>query len=292
VRLLVIHNANAGHDGDRRDSLVAALDAAGHSTFSACKGRAEIRRALEAEVPDAVVVLGGDGSVTAVARELIDTDIPIVPVPAGTANNLALFLEAGEDPLPALQRGRRVALDVGVCDFGDDSKMFLEGAGWGPFPDAIALLTGMDADAMVDGREDELERDGRLLKETAARAQARWCRLELDGRELASHFVLAEVLNIGNVGPNLRLAPDADPSDGLLDVVVVDDVDRSELVAYLSARIGDRTLPAPFAVQRARQIRLRINEPVRLHVDDRLVERDEPLEVTITVRPRAVTFLV
>jgi diacylglycerol kinase (ATP) len=292
MRLLVVHKANAGDDGDR-EALAAALKRAGHTTSSVCKGQAEIRQAIE-EAPDAVVVLGGDGSVTAVARELIDTDIPIVPVPAGTANNVALFLGAGEDPLPALQRGRRRALDMGVCDFtgGGATKVFLEGAGWGPFPDAIALLAGLDADAMVDGREDELERDSGLLKEVAARAPARWCSLELDGGEQAGCFLLVELLNIGNVGPNLRLAPDADPSDGLLDVVVVDEVERSELQAYLTVRIADRALPSPFSVRRARQIRMRIDEPTRLHVDDQLVEREGPLEVTISVRPRAVSFLI
>lgn len=292
MRLLVVHNAKAGHDRDRRDGLVAALERASHSTVVVCKGQADIRQMVTNEPPDAVVVLGGDGSVTATARELIGTDVPIVPLPVGTANNLALFLDAGDDPLPALVRGRRVWLDVGVCSLGGREHVFLEGAGWGPFPETVALLTSLDADAMVDGREDELERDGRILKETAERAAARWCYVTLDDREVTGRWLLVETMNIGNIGPNLRLAPDADPADGLLDVAMVDEVEREEFADFLSRRISERSLPSPFTVTQAARIRIRMDEVVSFHVDDQLIEPEEPLDVTIWVRPKAVVFLI
>jgi diacylglycerol kinase (ATP) len=294
MRLLVVHNAKAGHDGDRRDVLVAALERAGHSTFCACKGQAEIHAALELR-PDAVVVLGGDGSVTAVARELVGSPIPIVPVPLGTANNVARFLDAGDDPLPALARGRTLAIDVGVCEIGGMERVFLEGAGWGPFPEVVALLAGLDADAMVEGREDELDRDGRLLREVAARAPARICRIELDGREISSRLLLAEVLNIRSIGPNLLLAPDADPVDELLDLTLVDEVERPELLTYLAARLSDRSLPPPFTVHRARHIRMvleDVTETALFHIDDEVVDLRGGQEVTFSVRPSAVRFLV
>src|SRR5688572_4946142 len=40
----------------------------------------------------------------------------------------------------------------------------------------------------------------------------------LDGLDLSGEFLLLEALNIKSVGPNLCLAADANPSDGLLDL--------------------------------------------------------------------------
>ncbi len=48
-------------------------------------------------------------------------------------------------------------------------------------------------------------------------------KMALDGRDLTGDYVLLEAMNIRSIGPNLRLAPDADPGDGLLDIVLVSD---------------------------------------------------------------------
>ena len=40
-------------------------------------------------------------------------------------------------------------------------------------------------------------------------------------------------MNIASIGPNLRLAPDADPTNGWLDLVLVAENDRSRLRDYV-----------------------------------------------------------
>ena len=45
--------------------------------------------------------------------------------------------------------------------------------------------------------------------------------ITLDGEDLSGEYILLEVMNIQHIGPSLHLAPDANPGDGLLDVVLV-----------------------------------------------------------------------
>ena len=45
-------------------------------------------------------------------------------------------------------------------------------------------------------------------------------------------------MNIREVGPELALAPSADPGDGLLDVVLIADEHRDALRAHVEARLG------------------------------------------------------
>ena len=59
------------------------------------------------------------------------------------------------------------------------------------------------------------------------------------GGTFAHEVVLIEVLNISQVGPRLRLAPDADPSDELLDVAYVTTEHREALLEWLDALIHD-----------------------------------------------------
>ena len=59
----------------------------------------------------------------------------------------------------------------------------------------------------------------------AARCCAGWSpkawQIEADGEDLSGEYFLCEAMNIRSVGPNLSLAPEADPADGYLDLVLV-----------------------------------------------------------------------
>jgi diacylglycerol kinase family enzyme len=88
------------------------------------------------------------------------------------------------------------------------------------------------------------------------------------------------------------LARGADPGDGLLDVVVVRESERSALVAYLAERERRPETPSPFESRRARRAHLTTTGPVPLHVDDRAIACAGPLDATFSVRPHAVSFLV
>jgi diacylglycerol kinase (ATP) len=110
-----------------------------------------------------------------------------------------------------------------------------------------------------------------LLETAIGDAPARVWELDLDGENLSGEFLAVEVMNIREIGPNVPLALEADPGDGLLDVALVAAGHRERLAGYLREREPDRHIPPP-AVRRARGRRLRIRFPqgCPLHVDDEL----------------------
>jgi diacylglycerol kinase family enzyme len=92
-------------------------------------------------------------------------------------------------------------------------------------------------------------------------------KLALDERDLSGDYVMIEAMNIRSVGPNLCLAPNADPGDGLLDLVLVADDQREQMNRYLSDRTEGRTGDPMLPVLRGRHLRIE-SEELRVHIDD------------------------
>ncbi len=68
-----------------------------------------------------------------------------------------------------------------------------------------------------------------MLRDRLERCPPHTLDLRLDGKDASGDYVLLETMNMAFVGPNLYLAPDVDPNDGMLDVVVVTTAERDKL---------------------------------------------------------------
>jgi diacylglycerol kinase family enzyme len=180
-----------------------------------------------------VVAAGGDGTIRAVAAHILASSgvarrVPLVIVPMGTANNIARSLgiqNVKPGDLLGLAAPEKRTFDVGrmAAPWGDD--IFLEGAGFGFFAD---LLSAYDP-----GQGKSVLRGLATLLGTARAWQSYPCRMVLDGEEVTGDFALVEVMNIRAIGPRLRLAPAADPCDGLLDVATVQREEMERLAPML-----------------------------------------------------------
>jgi diacylglycerol kinase (ATP) len=289
MKLLVFCNPKAGHGDVPKDRLLRDLQRAGHEVEWLDKGQRKLSEVLPGPF-EAVVVVGGDGSVGAVGRKLAGRPVPIAVVPAGTANNIARALGAtSANLIHMLADGRTVPFDVGTVDGLGEPRRFLEGVGLGAFADTAALLSARP-DEGVSSREDELSRDLHVLEERVRRLEPCACRLEFGGREYGGHVVLVEVTIGGTVGPNLQLSPDAEPGDGLLDIVLVDIAERDDLLGFLSARRRGES-PAPsFLTARTPRATLSVPGGRCVHVDGDTVDVAEPVELRIDIEPAALRF--
>jgi diacylglycerol kinase (ATP) len=291
MKLLVYHNPNAGHADVPRDVLLGRLQRAGHDVTWVQKNGDTTLDAALAQPLDAVVVVGGDGSVGAVGRRLAGRPLPIGIVPAGTANNIATSLGATAGNLiERLASGTTRAFDVGLVEGLGRPRRFLEGVGLGAFAETVALLSAHGDDDGVEGPADELARDAHALAERARRLDACECALNLDGRKIAGRFLMVEVTIGGVVGPNLRLSADAVHGDGLLDVTLVDEAERDELVAFVTAHARGEAPAPPFATSRARRVRLVVPGGRSLHVDGDTIDLDGPADLRIQIQPAALRF--
>lgn len=95
-RLAIVVNAGARTGAGVAEEVIAAVREAGHEPldFSVGSG-AELKDALARAVaagPDAVLVGGGDGTMTLAAQALAPAGIPVGVLPLGTTNNFARSL--------------------------------------------------------------------------------------------------------------------------------------------------------------------------------------------------------
>ena len=91
MRIILMHNPEAGRGNRGKKELMAALANVGHHAIYESTKESDYKKALKKPV-DVVIVAGGDGTVGKVGRELIDSGIPLGVLPRGTANNLARSL--------------------------------------------------------------------------------------------------------------------------------------------------------------------------------------------------------
>ncbi|WP_156761976.1 diacylglycerol/lipid kinase family protein [Microbacterium karelineae] len=215
-----------------RDELEAAVSAVAvetvtwHETEVDDPGISAARAAIDAGA-DLILAAGGDGTVRAVAAHLgesgADVDLGIVPL--GTGNLLARNLDVPlGDVRAAVERalnGEPRAIDLGWAEVegdGIDERY------------AFAVMAGFGIDAhMITETDDDLKDKAGWLAyvESLGRAvsASEVIRVTLTFADGESEEDDAHTLIVGNCGTlqgGFTLLPDADPSDGELDLFVLD----------------------------------------------------------------------
>src|ERR687891_1899523 len=139
MRVTLIHNPKAGDAKYGQKELMATLAKAGHqATYQSTKERG-YKKGLK-KTDDLVLVAGGDGTIAKVARELLDSGIPLSVLPLGTANNLARslgFSGSPEEIIARLDGGKTRAFDVGKARGPWGERYLFEGAGAGLLADYV-----------------------------------------------------------------------------------------------------------------------------------------------------------
>jgi diacylglycerol kinase family enzyme len=137
----VIVNASARRGDDQALRIARAFEACGSkAAITLARTGEEItaaaRRAALSPAP-LVVAGGGDGTINAIASQLIDTDKTLAILPLGTLNHFAKDLNIPQDLETAVQtalRGRVVKVDVGEVN----GRYFLNNSSLGIYPTMVA----------------------------------------------------------------------------------------------------------------------------------------------------------
>jgi len=121
-RVLLLYNAKARQGGGVLEPVRARLEAGGLAvTVEPFENLPEIARDIARlqEYSDAIVVCGGDGSISSAAPAVMDSGLPLGIIPAGTANDLARTLSIPLDFAAAADlvvAGHTRRIDVGMVN--------------------------------------------------------------------------------------------------------------------------------------------------------------------------------
>ncbi len=197
-----------------------------------------------------VVAVGGDGTVREVAQGLwqsgdrAETRPILGIVPAGRGSDLARALAPRRD-WASMARvlleppARRVDLVRVDCADAPDTKIFANAAG-----------AGFEAEVLRRANRRFARLPGTLGYVAALLASLRRfenlpVRIEIDGEAIDLRANTIVVANSEYFGGGMRVAPGASPADGLLDVVIVDDLSRRQLLATFPRIYGGSHVSSP-----------------------------------------------
>jgi diacylglycerol kinase (ATP) len=266
VRVVLVHNPTAGDEQHARETLTAVLETGRHDVAYRSTKDGDWKDGLTAG--ELVVVAGGDGTVRKVFKALAGASVPVTLFPLGTANNIARTLGFHTDDPVELVRGwgsaDRRSYDIGGVRASDELTAFVEAMGGGVFAEVLEHAS--------EGVEDKVTHGLHVLQDVVENAKPGAWRIDADGEQLSGDFLAVEVLNVRETGPNLPLAPDADPGDGVLELVLVRPEHRRPLVQHVRERLaGGQGPPLPFDRHRDRRLVLSPPAESPLRVDEELL---------------------
>jgi diacylglycerol kinase family enzyme len=281
LQVTLLHNPAAGDEDHGAAKLCALIERAHHQvTYQSTvePGWLQVVR----RPTDLIAVAGGDGTVGRVMRELANRPTALALLPLGSANNIARALEIADVPTADLisswDDSTRHPYFLGRLSTTGGERAFVESAGGGLFATAIGR-----AEERGSEETDKVELGLRVLRELIDELPAQTWEVRLDGIDHSGDYLAVEAMVIGHTGPSLPLAPHAEPTDQLLEAVLITSDERTRLASYLTSRLHDeQPRPPALPTRRARQILLSAPADCDLRVDDELwhVPRDRSINVT------------
>ncbi len=262
-----------------QDYRVSLTRAPGHAV--------DLAREAVAEGADAVLAVGGDGTVNEVAQGLLGTQVALGIVPAGSGNGLARALGIPLQPalaLAALEGAAPRAIDVGFLN----GRPFLNVAGAG-FDAAVGRA--FHERGKQGGRRGLFGYVHLSLRELRAYHAPRVVLTLADG---ARHELNPFVLTFANgpqYGSGAVINPGARLDDGVLEVVLFEDGSRlATLAAAPLLFLGGAERLARYRRLTATRLTVAATTPLPLHVDGDPIPPAE--HVVVELRPRALRVLV
>ncbi len=206
-----------------------------------------------------VVAVGGDGLVHLVLQHVANTSIPLAVIPAGTGNDfcrtLGWSLDNVEEILHKVIDKPWSRVDLGLVD--------------GEWFGAI-LSTGFDS--MVNERANKMKWPKGPSKYNVAIVlellgfKPRSYEMDIDGQKFTTKAMLIAIGNGRSYGGGMKVCPNADLSDDLLDVMVLSPISKLEFLRVFPKVYAGTHIKHP-AVKILRGKRVSINSSAIAYAD-------------------------
>jgi diacylglycerol kinase (ATP) len=279
VRFLVNPAAGRGQGMGRLDLLcrLAAEAGAGLAVSRSGDDVTEQARRAVADGIGRLVVAGGDGTVQRAVQGLAGTSCALGVVPLGTGNDLAATFAIPRDPAAAVARALGGAVRaIDLIRIRDSWSAAYAGVGFDSEVTACANAVRRLRGPIVYVY---------AVVRTLARFVPPAIRVEHDGGVYEGRAMFAIANNLPRLGGGMRIAPAALPDDGLLDLVIVDEVGKLELLRIFPQVYSGRHVGHPaVTLVRTAAARITLDRPMTMFAGGEpmhAVAAGEPSEVAV-----------
>jgi diacylglycerol kinase (ATP) len=281
ARVIVNPSAGAGRTARRWPRIMGQLKSLGipfdHDLSQACGHAVELAASAAGKGYRLVIAVGGDGTINEIVNGINQAgslkEITLGIIHTGSGSDFIRSIGVPRDYKEACSRlvsPKRLRVDLGVAEFMVNQqatkRLFVNFAGLG-FDAEVVKATTQGFKALGSTPSYLLGVLNALL--------LYWNKdifLMLDG-EPEERRVCTVIMSNGRYGAGgMFLAPDADPSDGLLDVLTVGDLNKADLLWSLPRIYKGTHLTHPkVTMRRAREIKIRSREPMLVQADGELI---------------------
>lgn len=286
--LVVSPSSGGGRAAQAMPAVVRALRATGWEVNTHLTHDLDDAERVAAQAPADTVVaaLGGDGLLSRVAAGTRTSKAVFAPLPGGRGNDFCAKLGVPREPVAA------AAALVGATEHAVDCADL-----FGHELDGRTVLgvisCGFDSEATRRANATKLIRGHLVYAWAALRTLATWKPVELtitvDGAPRSFRGFTVAVGNSGRYGGGMKVCPDAQMDDGLLDVVTVSHASRSYFVRQLPKLFaGTHVDGAIVQAQQGREVTLDSASTVELYADG---EPAGTVPCSIRVVPAALRVL-
>lgn len=238
---------------------------------------------LAASGVERILCLGGDGTILESAGGLLGTNTALGILPGGTGNDFARCLGIPSNPIRALDLLMQApVLPVNVASV--NGRPFINVCG-----------AGFDVQVVIASRSFRFLTRGMLpyllgVIKTLIRNASYDMEVTVDGETLRQKTLLCDVANGQYIGGGMRIAPTGDPTDDLLDIVLVDALPRREILRKIPLMIVGKHLRFTDIIHHKRCREVTIRCPgMQLQCDGELLEPCD--EAHFTLLPRHLNML-
>ena len=247
---------------------------------------------INVDKADAVVCIGGDGTIQQYAGLAVGRDVPFGVIPAGTGNDLMYSLPDGEKKFPSFEDKIRYYVDKvlqgatapvdAVAVNGDRYFVNIGGSG----ADIQVLKDAIPLKKYFGGASYFLS-----LVKNAVTYQAEKMTLTVDGCIETDYYLLLAVCNGSYYGGHLRIAPGALIDDGYLTLCIVKKMPKLKLMAVLpSVRSGAHGRFKEVSFVNCTSVQLEYEGVRTINFDGNLLDFESPL--SFEIRKGALRFIV
>lgn len=250
----------------------AAAGLTGDALFSRAPGElTELAGRAADDGAELLVVVGGDGSVNEVVNGVAGrAGVELAVIARGTGWDFARSLglpHKVDDAVAVALGGRTRAIDLGRVTYqpwaGGEAQAWFANVASAGMSGAIAERANDTSKAL----------GGKVSYVWATFAVfARWSTTEVtvtvDGERRTARMHDVVVANGPYFGGGMKICPDADPSDGVLDVLLIGDLTKRDLLVTLPKTFRGKHLPHPKAeLLRGTTVTVEAPEPLPIQLD-------------------------
>ncbi|NNE14779.1 MAG: diacylglycerol kinase family lipid kinase [Saprospiraceae bacterium] len=260
-------------DKSKFDYELQFTESAGHASVLA-------QQAVESHT-DIVVACGGDGTVNEVAKSIVNQKTALGIIPYGSGNGFAMHIGLGRNIKKAIKiLNTAESKCIDSCTVND--RFFLN-------------LAGVGFDALIAFKAHEGEKRGfkmyfNLVRKEIFNFKAPEFTVKLNNKSIEGPFTTIAVANAAMYGYNFTVAPLAEMTDGLLDVVFIKKASIFRILLSTWRMLNNSLHKSRLvSIEKCKTVTIESKYPYYFHIDGESFEFSKPLNFELL--PKSINVL-